>query len=123
VIGASADPGRLGRSAYHLVHPIMIAGIIALAVADQLVLQHPFRDRPAAAWTVLGGTALFIGGHALFKATIWRVWPWPRLAAVVVLLVLLPFGSQLSPLVLALCALAVTVGVIVADVVHFRRPV
>jgi low temperature requirement protein LtrA len=28
VIAASTDPGRLGRSAFHFIHPIMVAGII-----------------------------------------------------------------------------------------------
>ena len=30
VIAASADPGRLGRSAYHSIHPVMVAGIIVI---------------------------------------------------------------------------------------------
>jgi low temperature requirement protein LtrA len=33
-IASSADPGRLGRSAYHLIHPVMVAGIIVVAAAD-----------------------------------------------------------------------------------------
>ena len=38
VIAESADPGRMGRSAYHLIHPVMVAGIIVVAAGDQLVL-------------------------------------------------------------------------------------
>ena len=38
-IASSADPGRLGRSAYHLIHPVMVAGIIVVAAGDQLVLR------------------------------------------------------------------------------------
>ena len=30
-IARSDDPGRLGRSAYHLIHPVMVAGIIVSA--------------------------------------------------------------------------------------------
>ena len=41
VVVRSADPGRLGRSAYHLIHPIMVAGIIATAAADELLVKHP----------------------------------------------------------------------------------
>ncbi len=41
VISGSADPGRLGRSAYHLIHPVMVAGIIVVAAGDQLVLDQP----------------------------------------------------------------------------------
>ena len=33
MIARSDDPGRLGRSAYHLIHPVMVAGIIVCAAA------------------------------------------------------------------------------------------
>jgi low temperature requirement protein LtrA len=36
VIERSSDPGRLGRSAYHMVHPVMVAGIIVTAAAALL---------------------------------------------------------------------------------------
>ena len=38
VIAASADPGRIGRTPYHLIHPIVVAGIIVVAAADVVVL-------------------------------------------------------------------------------------
>ena len=41
VIAASADPGRIGRTAYHLIHPVMVAGIIVVAAADVVVLSQP----------------------------------------------------------------------------------
>lgn len=67
-IATSNDPGRLGRSAYHFIHPIMVAGIIVVAAADDKVLAGPSAPAEAAtAWMVLGGTALFLAGHALFK--------------------------------------------------------
>jgi hypothetical protein len=34
VIERSADPGALGRSAYHFIHPVMVAGIVVVAGAD-----------------------------------------------------------------------------------------
>jgi low temperature requirement protein LtrA len=59
VIAASDDPGRLGRSAYHLLHPVMVAGIIVTAAADEKVLAHPAgTPDPAAALMILGGSAL-----------------------------------------------------------------
>nr|MDQ6920538.1 low temperature requirement protein A [Candidatus Dormibacteraeota bacterium] len=71
-IAASADPGRLGRSAYHTIHPVMVAGIIVVAAGDQEVLAHPSAvGDPATTWMVLGGTALFVAGHALFKRAVW----------------------------------------------------
>jgi len=63
----STDPGRLGRSAYHFVHPVMVAGIIVTAAADELVLSHPASAAHASIdWMILGGTAL-LAGHAAFS--------------------------------------------------------
>ena len=116
VVEHSADPGRLGRSAYHLVHPIMVAGVIVVAAADQQVLAHPAVSPTASAgWMVLGGSALFLAGHSAFKAIIWRVVPWSRLVAIVVLGLLAPAAPRVSSLALAWCVAAVVVGVVVAD--------
>ena len=116
VIAASADPGRLGRTAYHLIHPVMVAGIIVIAAADQVVLSRPDAVGVAStAWLILGGTALFIAGHAAFKIAVWRVVPWSRLAAVAVLGLLGLAAPQLSALALGACAAAVVIAVAVLD--------
>ena len=65
---SSEDPGRLARSAYTYFHLPMIAGIIAIAAADELTVAHPGEHgTPASVALSLGGTALFLAGHALFK--------------------------------------------------------
>ena len=127
IIAASPDPGRLGRSAYTWVHPIMVAGIIVAAAADQRVFEHPAvtADTPTA-WMVLGGSGLFLAGHAAFKAIVWRVVPWTRLAAVAVLALLGLAVPHVSALTLAIAAVAVVVAVAATDrqiVIHPpRRP-
>jgi hypothetical protein len=64
LLAASTDPGRLGRLAYVFMHPIVIAGIIAVAAADDEVLARPEVVGDAATtWMILGGAALF-PGHA-----------------------------------------------------------
>jgi low temperature requirement protein LtrA len=116
VIAASADPGRLGRTAYHLIHPVMVAGIIVVAAGDEVVLSRPGATGvTSTGWLVLGGTALFIAGHAAFKIAVWRVVSWQRVAAVVVLGLLGLAAGSLPALALALCAASVVVGVAVAD--------
>jgi low temperature requirement protein LtrA len=116
VIAASADPGRLGRTAYHLIHPVMVAGIIVVAAADQVVLSRPGATAVATtAWLILGGNALFIAGHAAFKIAVWRVVPWSRLAAVVVLGLLGLAVPRLSALALETCAAAVVIAVAALD--------
>jgi low temperature requirement protein LtrA len=115
-IAASHDPGRLGRSAYVFIHPIMVAGIIVAAAADAEVLAHPSRAGEAATtWMVLGGAALFLAGHALFIAVVWRVMPWSRIAAIIVLALLGLLAPHVSALELGICAVTVVVGVAVAD--------
>jgi low temperature requirement protein LtrA len=115
-IAQSADPGRLGRSAYHLIHPVMVAGIIVVAAADEVVLSDPrARVTAAAAWLLLGGYALYLAGHAAFKAVVWRTVSWTRIAAVTVLALLGLLAPHVAMLTLAICAAAVIVAVAVAD--------
>jgi low temperature requirement protein LtrA len=116
VIAASADPGRLGRSAYHFIHPIMVAGIIVIAAGDEVMLSRPGTVGDAAvSWMILGGIAAFIAGHAAFKATIWRRISWPRAAAIVLLALLGLLAPHVSALILGGCAAAVVVAVAIAD--------
>jgi low temperature requirement protein LtrA len=116
VIAGSADPGRLGRSAYHLIHPIMVAGIIVVAAADDRVLSDPgARTDLASALLILGGTALFLAGHAAFKAAVWRVMPVSRLVALAVLALLALLAPHVTVLALGACGAGVVAGVIVAD--------
>jgi low temperature requirement protein LtrA len=118
VIAASADPGRMGRTAYHLIHPVMVAGIIVAAAADEVMVSAPGLTGVAwAAWLVLGGTALFIAGHAAFKIAVWRAVPWSRLAAVAVLGLLGLAAPHVSVLGLGVCATAVVIAVAASD--HF----
>jgi low temperature requirement protein LtrA len=115
LIAASEDPGRLGRS-YHFIHPIMVAGIIVIAAADDRVLAAPSAvARASITWLILGGTALFIAGHLVFKLAVWRRLNWPRTAALGVLGLLALVAPHVSGLVLSCCAAAVVVGVAAAD--------
>ena len=80
------------------------------------MIEHPTeRGDLTTAWLVLGGVALFLPGHAIFKAVLWRTVSWPRVIAVVVLLACVPLGPHVAPLVLGGIDLAVVLGVIVAD--------
>ena len=126
VIERSDDPGRLGRSAYHLIHPVMVAGIIVAAAADEKILTAPsVHAHPAAAWMILGGPALFLAGHAAFKYVLWGIVPWTRLAGIAVLALLALAVPALPEIALAACAAAVVAMVAAADRRRLRpaRPV
>jgi low temperature requirement protein LtrA len=121
VIAASDDPGRLGRSAYHFLHPVMVAGIIVGAAGDEVMLADPGEaGRAAEAWLILGGVGLFLAGHAAFKAVVWRTASWPRIGAVAVLALLGLAAPYLSALALGACAAAVVIAVAVLD--HVLKP-
>jgi low temperature requirement protein LtrA len=121
IIAASDDPGRLGRSAYHFIHPIMIAGIIVSAAGDEVTLRDPGAvGNAATSWMILGGAALFLTGHAAFKAVVWRKPSWPRIGAVAVLALLGLAAPHIPALALGACAAAVVIAVAVID--YVQRP-
>ena len=116
IIAASEDPGRLGRSAFHWVHPLIVGGVIVTAAATHEVLAHPLaHGAMKAAWLMTGGTALFLGGHAVFKAVMWHVPSWPRIVAVPALLLLLTLAPHVTSIVLAVPVLGIVLAVIVSD--------
>jgi low temperature requirement protein LtrA len=115
-IAAAADPGRLGRAGYVYFHLPMVAGVIVLAVADDLAIRHPGGHAGAALTAaVLGGPALFLAGHALFKRIMFGALSVPRLAAVAALAALIPAGAIAPPAVLLGAATAVVAAVAAVD--------
>src|ERR1039458_6728884 len=115
-IARSDDPGRLGRSAYHLIHPVMVAGIIVTAAADEKLLADPgAAATTAAAWMILGGPALFLAGHAAFKYVVWAYISWPRLAAIAALALLALAAKAVPALALTACAAALVAIVAATD--------
>ena len=126
VIASSEDPGRLGRSAYTYFHMPMIAGIIAIAAADELTVAHPGEPGTLASITLtLGGTALFVAGQAFFKWAVFGVLPFSRAVAVAVLMALIPVGFAMPTLALSGAAGLIVVGLAVWDALaygHMRSP-
>jgi low temperature requirement protein LtrA len=111
VIATATDPGRLGITAYTYFHVLMVAGIIVAAAAYELAIAHPGDQLNAAtACLILGGPALFLVGHALFKWALWGHVPMSRLAAIGAVVALIPVAVVSTALVL----LALTTTVVVA---------
>jgi low temperature requirement protein LtrA len=62
------NPGLVGRNAFTYWHIPIVAGIIVLAVGDELTLAHPREPLHAEAILVaMAGMALFLGGTMMFK--------------------------------------------------------
>ena len=116
VIAASADPGRLGRSAYTYYHLPMVAGIIVAAVGDELVITEPLgHTTPEILVTVLGGPAIFLAGHALFKFAVFGVVSQSRIAGIALLACVAGIGQTWPPVAIAAASLLVVAGVAVWD--------
>jgi low temperature requirement protein LtrA len=127
VFTSSEDPGRLGRSAYTYFHLPMVAGIIAVAAADELTVAHPGEPGTLASITLtLGGTTLFLAGQAFFKWAVFGVLPWSRAVAVAALMALIPVGFAIPTLALSGAAGLIVVGLAVWDTLapygHMRSP-
>lgn len=95
---------------------IMVAGIFVVAAADTEILAHPSAvGEGAITWMVPGGAALFLAGHALFKAVVWQVTLWSRIVAIILLAMLGLLVPYVSALALGICAAVVLVGVAGTD--------
>jgi low temperature requirement protein LtrA len=115
-MGRSSDRGRIARSAYTYSHLPIVAGIIVTAVGDELVIGHPLGHADVATIAaVLGGPALFLAGHALFKYTVFGVVSGARLVGIALLAAFLPVATVVSPLVTIAFATAVVAGVAVHE--------
>jgi low temperature requirement protein LtrA len=114
---SSSDPGRMGRFAYTYLHIPMVAGIIVTAVGDELVIAHPSGHASLdTVATVLGGPALFLAGHLLFKRAVFGVWSLPHLTAIAILGIIAAVGRDWAPLALSVVVLLVIATVSWQDI-------
>ena len=64
------DSGRIARDAYTYLHIPIVAGIVATAVGDEMLLAHPLGHvEPLFVFGAVGGPAQFLAGVGAFK---WR---------------------------------------------------
>jgi low temperature requirement protein LtrA len=120
-IAASRDPDSLARSAL-IAHLVMVSGVVATAVGDELAIAHPLaHTRPAWIVTILGGPALFLAGRARLEyATFGRV-SRDRLVGVLALVVLAPATLLVPPLLASVAGTAVLAGVAGYDTAQRRE--
>jgi low temperature requirement protein LtrA len=126
-IERARDPGRQARSAYTYAHALIVGGIIACAVADEIVLAHPRHAEGMALAVILGGPIAYLLGTALFK---WitndrRAPPLSHLVGLALLGALAwpTARNALEPLHLAILANAVLLMVAVWESLAIRRVV
>jgi low temperature requirement protein LtrA len=107
-ISKARDPGRIARLAYTYLHLPIVAGIVVVAVGDELVLAHPEGHSDlATVLSIVGGPLLFMVGVILFKRTIHGWFQLSHMVGIAALLVLAPLGHLLSPLILSAVTTAI----------------
>jgi low temperature requirement protein LtrA len=121
-LAEAEDRTTLARDAYTYLHVVLVAGVVVSAVGDELVIAHPHeRLSTAQVMAVVGGPALYLFAHALFRARLTgRLSPRRSLAALACVLVGVVFHDA-DALVVALLVLLVIGVVIVLDQVAAAR--
>ena len=120
-ITASHNPRRLAVLTIY-AHVVMVAGVITIAVGDELVIQHPLgQTQPAWTAVILGGPALFLAGRETFEYAVYGRVSGPRLIGALVLVAITPAMRQVPPLAVATIAAITLAGVAVADAARIRR--
>jgi low temperature requirement protein LtrA len=114
---ATADErGQIGRDISTYLHLPIIAGIVLVAVGDELVIAHPRDDlHDAGALVTLGGAALFLGGLMACAARLGQAQSLPRLVAVAALLAAVPLAARADGLLVAALLTALLALLVVAE--------
>jgi low temperature requirement protein LtrA len=122
-ITQSGDPGRIG-SYFHYVHAILVAGIIATAVGNDLVLAHP-HDAPSVAYILVlcGGPAIYLLGSAIYKKIVYGMVPVSHMAGAIALAALVPVAFATDLLEIGLLTTALMLAVCVWEEGTVRRRV
>lgn len=98
-IARSEDPGRIGAY-FHYVHVVLVAGIIATAVGNDLVLADPLVQPSVAQVAMLiAGPAIYLLGSGVYKAVVYGGMAAWHIGGALMLLVLVPaafIGNMLT---------------------------
>jgi low temperature requirement protein LtrA len=123
---SNAAPGRerntIARDSFSYLHFPMVAGIVLVALGLKKTLEHvgdPLKVVPAAA--LLGGLAVYLVAHVLFRYRNVHRLSWQRLGAAAVLVALLPAAVELAALLTLAIAAAVLAAVIVYEARRFAE--
>ncbi len=126
VKGAS-ETGLAASNTFSYLHLVIVAGIVLVAVGDELVLAHP--DDPIDLVTgvvVFGGTALYILGNLLVKRSIGYRWLRSHIIGIAAMLGAIVLAasaasSGMSTLASAWLTNLVLAAVVIADEITHRR--
>jgi low temperature requirement protein LtrA len=116
------DRTRLARDAYTFLHVVLVAGVILSAVGDELVIAHPTEHLSTAeAAAVVGGPALYLVGHVLFRLRMAGSVSWKRLTAAAACLAVGLLAGVVPAIAVAALLVVILVGLIAAERAAERR--
>jgi low temperature requirement protein LtrA len=120
--GATAEErGQIGRDIYTYLHLPIVAGIVLVAVGDELVIAHPTDDlHDGGALVALGGPALFLAGLMACAARIGQTQSAPRAVAIVALLAAVPLAAGADGLLVSALLTALLAALVVAEQLRGR---
>jgi low temperature requirement protein LtrA len=120
-IAATTDLWRIAVPMIY-AHALMAAGVVTIAVGDELVITHPHgHSKPAWIAVILGGPALFLTGRAAFEYAVFGRVSLRRVIGVLALVAVTPVMRQLPPLAVAAATTLILAAVAVADAARTRR--
>ncbi len=111
---------RLARDSYGVLHLLLIAGIVLVALGLKKALLHtdePLETVPAVA--LCGGAALYLVGHVAFRLRNIGSLNRQRLFAALILLALIPFATSVDAIAAVIAVAAVHVALIGYEAMHF----
>lgn len=110
-ITRSEDPGRIGAY-FHYVHAILIAGIIATAVGNDLVMAHPHDGvKPAYGLVLSLGPIIYLVGSAIYKKIVYGKVAVSHIVGVILLAGLIPLLLDTHLLVAGWLTSIVLIGI------------
>jgi low temperature requirement protein LtrA len=110
------ERGQIGRDIYTYLHLPIVAGIVLVAVGDELVIGHPTDAlHDSGALIALGAPALFLAGLMACAARIGQAQSLPRAVVVIALLAAVPLAAVADGLVVSGVLTALLAALVVAE--------
>ncbi len=110
------ERGQIGRDIYTYLHLPIVAGIVLVAVGDELVIGHPTDAlHDSGALVALGAPALFLAGLMACAARIGQAQSLTRAVVVIALLAAVPLAAVADGLVVSGVLTALLAALVVAE--------
>jgi low temperature requirement protein LtrA len=112
----------LAIDGYTYLHLSLIAGIVISALGVEEVLAHINSPHPLGlfgACALLGGTSLYLAGHAAFWKRVGHAWNPGRLVAATILLALIPVATWTTSLIALLVVVTVVAALVAFETVRY----